>query len=183
MKKDIHKYSNFSARVIDDMPGEISVFFQGENLIESIKVAAQFLGREFDGYTLNVSSDYGEVKFTVERFERNLNITAVDFFSKIWELRKGVAPQAKHFIIDGGDHDSLNLVFKNNDNIGLYEAAIDAALVSRENDNKIVEFVFRGRRLVLTGKTPPESIEKLFPENERLRFDQPKAQPIRFNPT
>lgn len=150
--------------------GKMLVILQSGDMTDLARTAAS-IARQFPEAPVEASMDFGKTVALITAEERTgKNMTAVDFFAKIWEARGG---GASSWMFDAAQAQGGTVAARFSTEapatVSIFNAALDAALLSREFGNAPVEFEFRNRKITVTGSTDPETIEKSMPENLRTR--------------
>ena len=182
-----------SVRVVENpISGKILVINNFGDIREVVKVAARLL-KEPDcaDRAIELSSDGGHSIFLLKPQDRTPDMTATDLYvglmgaRGLWTLPEGTPRHkvtSRMFDSTDAKDGKISAVFNKEANPyeKIYYAAIDAALLSRENGGKSVEFEFRGKTVTVGGATSPESIESNFPLNQRTRADYVPPKPSTY---
>ena len=135
--------------------------------------AAATAAREYPDRVIEASMDGGHsiVKLTAEE-RAGKNMTVVDFFERITAARGGNL-ESWMFDIAQCREDAIDVKFNDKAKehyVNIFDAAIDAVMLSRQMDAPI-NFEFRKRKVTVDKSTDPETIEQSFPENLRIIRD------------
>ena len=176
-KKFAHSVTPENVYVVENpLSGKILVVSWQDDIRDAVKIAAEYLNDpNYKARAIEISCDFGQTVFTLKPKDRTSGMTAVDLYTGLWQSRFREAPTSYMFDRTAeGQGGIIHASFgKHTEHEKIYGVAMDAALLSRENGGKPVEFDFRGKKVVVSGSTPPEDIEKMFPESQRMRKDPP----------
>ena len=156
-------------------------FLAGGSVSDLAKTAAK-AAREYPDRTIIMNCDGREHIVTVTAEERrNKELTSLDFYEKICVVRDADF-RSYMFNVTSKRDDKIQVEFneKASPYIGIYAAALDAAILSRSNNNVPVEFSFRDKTLSINGTDEPADIEILFPPEKRSRKDSDPLPPASY---
>ncbi len=142
------------------------------SMFDVARAAALYLTDAYSDRTICIAYDHGDTLIEFKPEDRAPDMSAVDVYLALMNARNQDHPTL--FSRWEEEDGKLRARFANYlndwpDFTQIYNAALDAAALSRRNGNLPVVFDFNGRDIVITATTRPENVEYVFPPAQRKR--------------
>ncbi|HEY8190856.1 MAG TPA: hypothetical protein VIG74_00425 [Alphaproteobacteria bacterium] len=160
-------------RIVENPISGKILLVQRFGFVTQLAKAFVIAAEQYPDRLLEGSCDGGQHIIPVTAKERReKELTSVDYYEKICAVR-GMRFESYMFDIVSEEDGRIRAEFNKNASPyeRIYDAALDAVMLSRAHDNTPVEFSFRDKTVSIKGTDEPMAIESSFPPEKRGRQD------------